>query len=85
MTKDVSNRKAFASFLSRLAHGAVDNADWQKHIVMHYDDEFLEELRQCVVRLEVTGGLHCQTQTLVEWARAVELSIAASHNDDAQG
>ena len=49
MTEHAEARLAFAEFLTRLA--ACDDADWEKYIVAHYADEFLEELRRCVMRM----------------------------------
>lgn len=75
------SRLAFAEFLTRLAAGGDDGADWEQHVVAHHDDDFLEELRRCVMRLRhdstaVWGDFECN-QTLRHWADALRLSIDA--------
>jgi hypothetical protein len=46
-------RSAFASFLERMAVGAEQPHDWYDHVVLHYPDEVLEEIRRELVRLSI--------------------------------
>lgn len=76
MTDDADTRLAFAEFLMRLATG--DDADWEQYIVAHYADEFLEELRRCVMRLRnysyAVWGDQDSNDMLRHWAHALRLS-----------
>ena len=47
-------RRQFADFLDRLAAGTARDEEWSSFAVTHYQDEFLEEMRRCTVRLR--GG-----------------------------
>jgi hypothetical protein len=46
-------RVQFADFLERLTSPDDDHSDWDQFIVVHYPDEFLEEMRRCTVRLAI--------------------------------
>ena len=77
MTDQSKARLAFAEFLTRLATG--DDTDWEQYIVAHYADQFVEELRRCVMRLRhystaVWGGQD-SSDMLRHWANALRLSI----------
>ena len=76
MTEHIEARKAFADFLIRLAAG--DDTDWEKYIVAHYADEFLEELRRCVMRMRhystAVWGAPNSNDMLRHWANALQLS-----------
>lgn len=44
-------RRHFRGFLQRLSAGTLDLADWKKHAIAHYEDEFVEEIRRETVRI----------------------------------
>lgn len=78
---DVSQRKQFADFLDRFASQAeFDRDDWERYVVAHYPDTFLEEIRRCVVRLGM-GKIPVDMdsdegrQLLRAWAVAVRYSF----------
>jgi hypothetical protein len=78
------SRKQFADFLDRLAMGARDKAEWNRLVVTHYPDEFLEEMRRCTVRLDL-GELGQDIasdegrQLLKAWAIAIRSSAVPLH------
>jgi hypothetical protein len=82
LTLDERNgyRIQFADFLDRLAEPGYDFGDWDQFIVVHYPDEFLEELRRCTVRLAI-GQLEHELdsaggrQLLRAWALAIRCSV----------
>ena len=68
-------RLSFASFLERLACGEERPGDWHDHVVTHYLDEELEEVRRELVRLSIqrdpTGSplwVAADRQQFREWA-----------------
>jgi hypothetical protein len=71
-----NHRHQFADFLDRLVAGSAHPDEWSSFVVMHYPDEFLEEIRRCVVRLAI-GQLPLSLespegrQVLRAWAMAV--------------
>ena len=82
MTREHRNsyRIQFADFLERLATPGNEQADWDQFIVVHYPDEFLEELRRCTTRLAI-GELGYKLdslegrQILRAWALALRCSV----------
>ena len=76
MTDHSESRLAFADFLTRLASG--DESDWERYVVAHYADEFLEELRRCVMRMRnystAKWGDDDSNDMLRHWANALRLS-----------
>ncbi|MDA7528181.1 hypothetical protein OAF98_01230 [Planctomicrobium sp.] len=76
MPRNTEARVAFADFLTRLATG--DDADWEKYIVAHYEDDFLEEMRRCVMRMRhysnAVWGDTDSNNMLRHWANALQLS-----------
>lgn len=76
MKEHAETRLAFAEFLDRLAAG--DDADWEQYIVAHYADDFLEELRRCVMRMRhystAVWGDQDSNDMLRHWANALRLS-----------
>jgi hypothetical protein len=50
MTNQIT-RSSFADFLDRLSEGQISQKDWFEHIVNHYHDEILENIRVDCVRL----------------------------------
>jgi len=79
MTEHAEARLAFAEFLTRLATG--DDADWERYIVQHYADVFLEEIRACVMRLRhystAIWGAESTNNILRHWGDVLRLSINA--------
>lgn len=77
-------RRQFADFLDRLAISGVDRDEWSSFIIVHYLDEFLEEMRRCTVRLAI-GELQINIdsdearQILGAWAIAIRSSIHESN------
>ena len=80
-------RRQFADFLDRLASGTLHANEWLSFIVTHHQDEFLEEMRRCTVRLsngemspvlQSTEGRHL----LRAWAVALR---SAAGGDAEQG
>ena len=75
-------RVQFADFLERLTDPNYDHSDWDRFIVVHYPDDFLEEMRRCTVRLAI-GKLGAELgsaegrQILRAWAIAVRCSVDA--------
>lgn len=75
-----NHRLRFADFLERLAEPGCKRADWDQFIVVHYPDEFLEEMRRCTVRLAI-GELGYELdspggrQLLLAWALAIRCSV----------
>lgn len=81
-------RLKFADFLERLADdNHVSTIEWQRLVVAHYPDEFLEEIRRCTVRL-MQDQLPYQSNTdpareaLRCWAIAIRSSCLADHVHD---
>ena len=76
MTDHAEVRLAFADFLTRLASG--DDADWEQYIATHYADEFVEELRRCVMQMRhysnAIWGTQDSNDMLRHWANALRLS-----------
>ncbi len=76
MTDHAETRLAFAEFLTRLAAG--DDGEWEQYIVAHYADDFLEELRRCVMRMRhystAVWGSQDSNYMLLHWANALRLS-----------
>ena len=76
MTDHAEARLAFAEFLTRLAAG--DDGDWEQYIATHYADDFLEELRRCVMRMRhystAVWGDQDSNDMLLHWANALRLS-----------
>lgn len=73
-------RQQFADFLDRLAAGTVDSDEWSSFAVVHYPDEFLEEMRRCTVRLGIGELPHALDSTegrqwLRAWAAAIRSSL----------
>ena len=79
MAKPVEQHVAFADCLDRLAVGREACSDWDEHIVAHYADGFLEEMRRCVVRLRnysnVSWGSPESQAMLRNWASAVRFAV----------
>jgi len=84
-------RLKFADFLDRLANdNRVSTIEWQRLVVAHYPDEFLEEIRRCTVRLmQDRLPYHSNTEPAREalrcWAMALRSSCSnhVEHpNDD---
>ncbi len=46
-------RLIFADFLDRLALGQASAEEWQSHVVAHYRDLVLEDVRRRCVRLAI--------------------------------
>jgi hypothetical protein len=72
--KNDGTRDAFAGFLRRLAAGKVGGIEWERFIVQHYADEFLEDIRRRVARLTIAqhGGLQwsdSELAALQQWSR----------------
>ncbi|HEY2882127.1 MAG TPA: hypothetical protein VGJ15_06825 [Pirellulales bacterium] len=51
--KTIEWRTEFADFLRRLAAGTFTSTEWKRLIVTQYPDEFLEDIRRQVVRLNI--------------------------------
>ena len=78
--KNDGTREEFAEFLRRLAAGKVGGIEWERFIVAHYDDDFLEDGRRRVGQLSVArdGGIQwsdSEYAALQQWSR--ELRQAA--------
>lgn len=50
---DKTKRKSFADILDKFAEEYANREDWYNHIIEHYTDEGLEEIRREVVRLRI--------------------------------
>jgi hypothetical protein len=74
----IEQRIAFADYLDRLASGHESDADWERYVVAHYADEFLEEMRRCIVRLRNYSNIRWGTtdaQSMIRhWASAVRFA-----------
>jgi len=46
-------RQSFANVLSHLAAGSETEDEWFEHVITHYRDEELEEIRTALVRLGI--------------------------------
>ena len=80
----LANRTKFADFLDRLSLGRSSDHDWQRYIVAHYPDSFLEEMRRCVVRLfhdqlPVHSRTDAANEVLKSWAMAVRATAVGSN------
>ena len=75
-----SCRRQFADFLDRLAASKAGDQEWVSFVVTHYQDEFLEEMRRCTVRLGI-GESEYQLdspegrQILRAWAIAIRWAV----------
>lgn len=75
------SRRQFADFLDRLAAGTAHPDEWSSFVIRHYyPDEFLEEMRRCVVRLGIghlpqSMGSDEGRQLLRAWAVAVRSAV----------
>ena len=80
MQSDVDfGRSSFAEFLERLASDQVSTAEWERFIVTHYQDEFLEEMRRCTVRLMQNRlPYHANTEPAREALRCWAIAIRSS-------
>lgn len=87
-----SLRRRFADFLDNMAAAnSLSAVDWQRHVVTHYADEFLEEMRRCTVRLmqdrlEYHSNTEASREALRCWAMAIrsscpEITAEASDNE----
>lgn len=73
-------RLQFADFLDRFAAGTAHDDEWSSFVVTHYQDEFLEEMRRCTVRLGIEELGHKidsseGRQLLRAWAIAIRSSV----------
>lgn len=50
---DNERRLAFADFLHRVATGNIGAIEWNRFVVTHYSDGFLEDIRRRLVRLSI--------------------------------
>lgn len=84
-----TQRLTFADFLDRLAnHSSVSTNEWQRLVVTHYPDDFLEEIRRCTVRLmQDRLPYHSNTEPAREalrcWAMALRSSCLSTHEESA--
>lgn len=77
----IVDRAAFADFLDRLAEGRTDALEWNRYIVAHYADPFLEEMRRCTVRLMLNQlRYHGDTEPGREALRCWAMALLASEN-----
>ena len=87
MSELIRQRADFADCLDRLASGSASHRDWDTYLVAHYADEFLEEMRRCVVRLrhhsDAVWGSDDSRATLRHWATAVRLATQVNVEGDA--
>lgn len=89
----MASRLDFADFLECLADNQTSANEWQRFVVNHYADEFLEEMRRCTVRLMQNrlpyhGATEPGREALRCWAMAIRSSCdpsesaASAENDD---
>lgn len=79
----VITREAFANFLDRYADGQGSTFEWDHFVIRHYGDNFLEEIRRCVVRLVINelpihGNTEVAREVLRSWAFLLRSSTNAS-------
>ena len=72
---DSIKRETFVHYLESLIKGKWSDSEWFDHIIEHYLDERLEEIRRNVVRLRIAAGdprkfpnNDVDLQKLKEWA-----------------
>jgi hypothetical protein len=75
-------RSEFAEFLRRVAAHTVGPIEWQRFIVTHYQDEFLETARRAVAELCTNqfGGKEwseAEFAALQHWSRELKRDSAA--------
>lgn len=86
-TQRFEHRLRFAKFLEGLAEGNSSLPEWERFIVQHYSDEFLEEMRRCTVRL-MQNRLPYRAETdlareaLRCWAMAIRSSCPRPSDGD---
>ncbi|MEZ5950998.1 MAG: hypothetical protein R3C12_17655 [Planctomycetaceae bacterium] len=79
----MDERSRFADFLDRLADNRSSPLEWERFVVAHYADAFLEEMRRCTVRLmqnrlPYQGNTEPGREALRCWAMAIR-SASDSH------
>jgi len=75
-TSNSSRRIEFADFLKRVAAGTTKPLEWNRFVVTHYPDDFLEEIRCRAVRLSIgrEGGKEwsdSEYAALQQWSRGL--------------
>lgn len=83
----MTDRTTFSDFLDRLADGRTGPLEWQRLVVAHYADAFLEEMRRCTLRLmqdrlPYHGNSETGRDALRCWAMALRSSAAAAPADE---
>lgn len=73
-------RLRFADFLDQIANEPkYSPIEWNRFIVTHYADEFLEEMRRCTVRLMQNRlPYHANTEPAREALRCWAMAIRSS-------
>lgn len=74
-------RQAFADFLDRYAEHTSNEAEWDRFVIQHFGDSFLEEIRRCVVRLVINKlPKHGSTDAAYEMLRSWAFLLRSSTN-----
>lgn len=78
---DYQKREDFINYLNKLVNGQYSKDDWFNHIIEHYLDEDLEEIRRKIVRLRIAAGdpeifpaNEQHKERLKEWLKELEIS-----------
>lgn len=81
----IVTREAFADFLDRYADNRTGELEWQRFIIQHYSDSFLEETRRCVARLATNMlPIHGDTEAAREIVRSWAFLLRSSTNSSVE-